>query len=117
MWLAPIGRAVRAHPIRVAIGALAIAGAIGIPLIAGGGQDSSSSGSPQGPGGVIAALRASIPLPDVRLNPAPRHVGGPSYPIATVRSGQSIDLRASPGGRVIERVGDRTEFGSVRVFW
>jgi hypothetical protein len=66
---------------------------------------------------VIAALRASVPLPEVHLNPPPRPVGAPSYPIAEVRSGHSIDLHASPGGKVIDRVGDRTEFGSVRVFW
>src|SRR6266480_919379 len=74
----------------------------------------SSSGSGNG---VIDALHASIPLPDTRLNPAPARIKGPSFPIATVRSGHSINLHASPGGRVIDRVGPRTEFGSARVFW
>ena len=65
----------------------------------------------------IEALRASVPLPEVRLNPGPPAVKGPSFPIATVRPGHRIALHASPGGTVVTRVGDRTEFGSMRVFW
>jgi L,D-transpeptidase catalytic domain len=67
--------------------------------------------------GVVTALRSTVPLPAVRLDPGPPKVAGPSFLIATVRKGHGIALRASPGGRVIDRVGDRTEFGSVRVFW
>jgi len=66
---------------------------------------------------VLGALRASVPLPDIQLNPPPERVRGPSFPIATVRPGNRIVLHASPGGRVVTRVGDRTEFGSIRVFW
>jgi hypothetical protein len=66
---------------------------------------------------VVAALRASVPLPDFQLNPPPPEVKGPSFPIATVKPGHRIDLHASPGGRVVTRVGDRTDFGSMRVFW
>ena len=66
---------------------------------------------------VLGALRASVPLPDIQLNPPPARVRGPSFPIATVRPGNRIALHASPGGRVVTRVGDRTEFGSIRVFW
>ena len=73
---------------------------------------SSSSGNP-----VIGALRATVPLPAVRLSPPPPKVAGPSFPIATVLPGHRIALRTSPGGRVLERVGDRTEFGSIRVYW
>jgi L,D-transpeptidase catalytic domain len=65
----------------------------------------------------LEALRASVPLPQVQLNPGPPAVKGPSFPIATVRSGHRIALHDSPGGRVVARVGDRTEFGSMRVFW
>ncbi len=65
----------------------------------------------------VEALRASLPLPQTRINPPPPKVKGPSFPIATVRTGHRIALRSSPGGRVITRVGDRTEFGSMRVFW
>jgi hypothetical protein len=66
---------------------------------------------------VLGALHASVPLPDIQLNPPPERVKGPSFPIATVRPGNRIALHSSPGGRVVAQVGDRTEFGSVRVFW
>jgi hypothetical protein len=66
---------------------------------------------------VIGALRATVPLPEIQLNPPPKRVKGPSFPLATVRPGKRIALHSSPGGRVVTRVGDRTEFGSVRVYW
>jgi len=66
---------------------------------------------------VLGALQASVPLPDIQLSPPPERVSGPSFPIATVRPGSRIALHSSPGGRVLTRVGDRTEFGSIRVFW
>ncbi len=65
----------------------------------------------------VEALRTTVPLPQISLNPPPPKVKGPSFPIATVRPGHRISLHASPGGGVIMRVGDRTEFGSIRVFW
>jgi hypothetical protein len=67
--------------------------------------------------GAVVALRATVPLPEAHLNPPPPKVKGPSFPIATVKPGHRIALHASPGGRVVERVGDRTEFGSMRVYW
>jgi len=73
---------------------------------------SSSSGN-----GAVEAFRASLPLPRVQLKPPPDRGGGPSFPLATVRSGQTVALRDAPGGRVIARLGDETEFGSMRVFW
>jgi hypothetical protein len=94
--------------------ALIAAIAVAFPLIGCGDGDSGSSGS--GPGAVLDALRASVPL-RVHLEPPPKPVPGPSYPIATVRLGQRIALHDSPSGRVVDRVGDRTEFGSMRVFW
>src|SRR5436309_11950893 len=66
--------------------------------------------------GVLGAVGASLPLPDVRLKPAPDPVRGPSFPIAIVRPGQRVELRASPGGKVIAPAADRTAFGSIRVF-
>ena len=74
---------------------------------------------PPAPTGISAidALRSSVPLPDVHVNPPPRHQIGPTYALATVKTGHTIALHASPGGRVLERVGDRTEFGSIRVYW
>ena len=65
----------------------------------------------------VDALRSSVPLPDVHVNPPPRHRKGPRFALATVRAGHKIALRASPGGKVLEQAGDRTEFGSVRVYW
>ena len=65
----------------------------------------------------VDALRASVPVPDVHINPPPSAQRGRSFPLATVRTGQRIALHASPGGRVLQRVGDKTEFGSMRVFW
>jgi hypothetical protein len=66
---------------------------------------------------VISATRATLPLPQISLVPPPPSVPGPSFPVATVRSGHRIGLYSSPGGRLVQRVGDRTEFGSIRVFW
>jgi len=67
--------------------------------------------------GAVDAFRASVPLPALQLKPPPDRIGGPSFPIAQVRPGHRVALRASPGGPVIARVGDRTEFGSARFFW
>jgi hypothetical protein len=96
------------------IAGVAAAGMIALPLTGCGRGDSGDS-RPD-PGAVFDALRASVPL-RVRLEPPPKPVPGPSYPLATVRPGKRIALRDSPGGRVVARVGDRTEFGSMRVFW
>src|SRR4051794_2129554 len=65
----------------------------------------------------VDALRSSVPLPDVHVNPSPGKEKGPQFALATVKAGHSIALRASPGGNVLKRVGDRTEFGSRRVYW
>jgi hypothetical protein len=65
----------------------------------------------------VDALRASVPVPDVQINPPPSAGKGPRFALATVKPGQRIALHASPGGAVLKRVGARTEFGSKRVFW
>lgn len=84
--------------------ALACAGA-GIALLAGCGA---------GPGS-RPATRASAPAP--RAVSVPRltlaHRG---QPIVWLRRGERISLRAAPGGRVVRRLGWRTEFGSPTVF-
>jgi hypothetical protein len=67
--------------------------------------------------GAVEAFRASVPLPPIQLKPPPDRIKGPSFPIAEVRAGHTVALRASPGGPVVERVGDRTEFGAARFFW
>jgi hypothetical protein len=96
------------------IAAVAVAGAAAFSQVGCGGGD--SGGSDPDPGGVIDALRASVPL-RVEVEPPPKPAGGPSYPLATVRRGRTIAFHSSPGGDVLDRVGDRTEFGSTRVFW
>jgi L,D-transpeptidase catalytic domain len=88
--------------------------AVAFCLIGCGNGDGGSSKS--SPGGVLDALRASVPL-RVHLRPAPKPVPGPSYLLATVRPGRTIALHDSPGGNVVDRVGARTEFGSMRVLW
>jgi L,D-transpeptidase catalytic domain len=65
----------------------------------------------------IQVPRATLPRPQVRLDPAPDSVRGPAFPIATVRAGQRVALHTSPAGPVFEQVGDRTEFGSMRAYW
>ncbi len=89
---------------------LIAAAAVVFCLIGCGGESRSS------PGSVLDALRASVPL-RVHLRPPPRSAPGPSYLLATVRPGRTVALHASPGGEVVDRVGARTEFGSVRVLW
>jgi L,D-transpeptidase catalytic domain len=82
--------------------------------------DDDGSGGPEPAGGVdpLEALRALVLLPRLGMDePPPDDIPGPSYPLATVRPGQRVDLLDSPGGRVVARVGDETEFGSLRRFW
>jgi hypothetical protein len=62
-------------------------------------------------------VTSSVPVPRIRLDPAPDTVKGPAFPIATVLSGRQIALHTSPGGSVFEQVGDQTEFGSPRAYW
>ena len=93
--------------------AAAVAGAVALLMVGCGGG---SGGSGSDPASALEALRASIPL-EVHLRPPPKPVPGPSYPLATVRPGRKVALHDSPGGRVLDQVGARTEFGSMRVFW
>ncbi len=66
----------------------------------------------------LHGLRAPVLLPRLGIDEPPAdEVPGPSYPLATVRPGKTVALRDSPGGSVMERVGDETEFGSLRRFW
>jgi hypothetical protein len=96
---------------QVTAGTVAIA--VAIPLAGCGGGGAGTRSDPAAP---LEALRASVPL-RVSLEPPPKPVAGPSYPLATVRPRQTIVLHASPDGRVVQRLGARTEFGSTRVFW
>jgi hypothetical protein len=94
------------------------AAAVAVFLLVDRDEDHSPSAATTAPyHGVLGALRASLPLPSVRLKPPPNPVKGPSFPIAVVRPGDRVELRDAPGGRVIAHAVDRTEFGSIRVFW
>jgi hypothetical protein len=73
--------------------------------------------APAPTGDSTAALRPSAPASDVEANPASKPRTAPRFALASVRAGHTIALHASPGGRVLGRVGDRTEFDSTRVFW
>ncbi|HKH22918.1 MAG TPA: hypothetical protein VKA88_04785, partial [Solirubrobacterales bacterium] len=53
---------------------------------------SSNSGN-----GAVEAFRASVPLPRTELRSPPDRIGGPSFPLATVRPGHRVALRSSPG--------------------
>jgi hypothetical protein len=62
---------------------------------------------------VVGVLAVCVPA---AADPVP---GGPpegSYLIARVKPGAVVKLRATPGGRLLKRVGRRTQFGSLRVF-
>lgn len=68
---------------------------------------------------LAAIAQASLPRlksPE-SLAPAPERKlrRRPGFPLASLRSGSSVALRAAPGGGVIGRLGDRTEFQSRRV--
>ncbi len=44
-------------------------------------------------------------------------IPGPSYEIAQVQDGVKIEVHSAPGGPVVTRVGDETEFGAPRVLY
>jgi hypothetical protein len=55
-----------------------------------------------------SAPSAPAQLPTLRGRPR----RGPAFEIAHVREGAVVDLQGSPGGPVLARLGDQTEFGS-----
>jgi hypothetical protein len=65
------------------------------------------------PSGNGAATRAPTPA---SATPPPTLVGrprnGPAFQIAHVREGAHVDLESEPGGPIVTRLGDKTEFGS-----
>jgi hypothetical protein len=110
------GRIARRHPLRV----LAVCGAVlagAVLLLRGGGEEPSPPLDPAAAGAaLLSTLDAFIPLPD--LTPPPqKQVPGPSFALARVRAGEAVTVRAAPGGRVIERLTEVTEFGSPRWLW
>ena len=65
-------------------------------------------------GGESDGTSASAPAPRPERPPTllarPRR--GIAFEIAHVREGARVDLRSAPGGRVVAKLGDKTEFGS-----
>jgi hypothetical protein len=69
-------------------------GAVGVALLVSGAQQ------PLDPGQFIGVAPA-----------------GPSYGLASVQPGETVELRSAPDGPVVAKLGARTEFGSPRVFY
>jgi hypothetical protein len=114
-----IARALRRHPARAAVAALAIV-ALAVVVLDRGSDSAGGSGARAGSGSgdLLGALRATVPLPHIDLAPdPPRDAPGPRYAIAQVQRGDHVELHDSPAGKVIAVLGDRTEFGSARTFW
>ena len=60
-----------------------------------------------------APAPAATEVPEAEQPPTPRPQ--PSFRLAKVRQGESVALRARPGGKTVTRLAARTEFGSGRV--
>ena len=109
--------ATRRHRLAALLG-LAAVGALSFALLRGG-DDASDASLTEGDQ-LIAALDSLRPGTDdageAALEPSAA-VRPPLYAIATVRQGENVALRRSPGGKLIEKLGDRTDFGSARSFW
>lgn len=64
------------------------------------------------------AVAAPVPAParkvEARVKPAPRRSPAlaPATPVISVRPGAAVPVRSQPGGKVVSRLTDRTEFGS-----
>jgi L,D-transpeptidase catalytic domain len=81
---------------------------------------SSGESSPDPPDGTTAQ-----PHPETTAEARPRetraerrHLRIPEkgHPLVWVRGGRTVEIHSSPGGPVVRKVGDETEFGSSRVF-
>jgi hypothetical protein len=82
-----------------------------------------SSGQRAKPGhaavGTKAPRRAAAPASAPSAPPASvvaRPARGPAFEIVRIREGARVDLESAPGGPVVARLGDQTEFGSPASF-
>ena len=102
--------------VRATVGLAGLCLIVLIAAVTDGGEDRAAGG---GEGrGLLEVLAESLPVDELALPPEPpASVPGPRFVIASVRAGEEIEVRDRPGGDVIERLGDRTEFGSLRNFW
>ena len=109
--------AVRRHQVLTATGVAVLCVAGLIAITRGDGDEPPPAGRSDS-GDLIEGLGSSGPLPQPDSAPEPPPApSGPRYRIARVLSGEEVELRDGPDGDVIERLGDRTEFGSPRYFW
>jgi hypothetical protein len=76
------------------------------------GSHPGSEGGPESEGGAESGGGSPEPVPARTPTLRYRPVNGPAFEIAHVLDGRHVDLRTKPGGAVIARVGDKTEFGS-----
>jgi L,D-transpeptidase catalytic domain len=78
-------------------------------------QPGHASVGAKAPGRVEPARPARVVAPEPpTLLGRPRH--GTAFAIAHVREGARVDLESAPGGAVIAKLGDKTEFGSPLAF-
>jgi hypothetical protein len=79
----------------------------------GSGDEAAASAGTNGAGGDPAAgTGASQAAPARPPTVAARPRRGVAFAIAHIREGEKVDLRAAPGGPVLAKLGDETEFGS-----
>jgi|GEM_PF-1007700 len=76
------------------------------------GDDGSVGGAGPTGGGSATGVPASTMPPTLLARPR----GGTAFAIAHVREGARVDLESEPGGPVVARLGDETEFGSPSSF-
>lgn len=78
-----------------------------------GGADESGAAEGEGSGGGGGATAEAVPQRPTRMATlAVRPPQGVAFAIAHVREGKKVDLLAEPGGAVVAKLGDETEFGS-----
>jgi hypothetical protein len=91
----------KAKPGRVAVGAK-------VP----GGEAAEAGGGEGGGAEADAGQEASPQRPARPATLAVRPAAGVAFAIAHVREGEKVDLLSAPGGAVVAKLGDETEFGS-----
>ena len=101
---------------KTALGALlgVVLAAVAILLLSG---DDSSPDAPHAASGQGLPQAAKEARPrETRAERRRLVIPDRGHPIVWVRHGHTVGIHSSPGGPVVRRVGDETEFGSTRVF-
>ena len=98
----------------IAIGLAAVAAVAAVQHGDGGGPAVAGERDPAAPArpADAAAERASVAVDPPRAAPDRAPDPRDGHLVAKVRAGRRLIVRASPGGRVVGRIGDRTDFGS-----